>query len=219
MNREELATFGQDFDLKGNKSLNIFTDIELAGSRTRGDPSLKVKSQTDETIEIIEKLKWDEFNKPLLFLSNIERPKIRNQYSGEPISILYYMQFKKPPVCIAKLNIWERILIQKARCFQTIGKLNPVSKWKGQNVISTLKGLAIHLPLALHETYSYVQTTLPSSDNLSIFVHSSSGWIVVVLAPTGIAAYNINGQTLHRFLSSRFHTVKSKDIETCLIPI
>jgi len=67
------------------------------------------------------------------------------------------------------------------------------------NVISALKGLAIHLPLALHETYSYVQTTLPSSDNLSIFVHSSSGWIVVVLAPTGIAAYNINGQTLHRF--------------------
>jgi hypothetical protein len=89
-----------------------------------------------------------------------------------PISVLNNMQFKKPPECIAKLNIWERILIQKARCFQTIGKLNPVSKWKGQNVISALRGLAIHLPLALHETYSYVKTTLPSSDNLSIFVHS-----------------------------------------------
>jgi ATP-dependent DNA helicase PIF1 len=25
------------------------------------------------------------------------------------------------------------------------------------------------------------------------------GWIVVVLAPTGIAAYNVNGLTIHRF--------------------
>ncbi len=25
-------------------------------------------------------------------------------------------------------------------------------------------------------------------------------WLVVVLAPTGLAAYNINGQTIHRFL-------------------
>lgn len=25
------------------------------------------------------------------------------------------------------------------------------------------------------------------------------GWLVVILAPTGLAAYNINGQTIHRF--------------------
>lgn len=25
------------------------------------------------------------------------------------------------------------------------------------------------------------------------------GWVVVVLAPTGIAAYNVNGMTIHRF--------------------
>lgn len=25
------------------------------------------------------------------------------------------------------------------------------------------------------------------------------GWLVVVLAPTGLAAYNINGKTIHRF--------------------
>ena len=25
------------------------------------------------------------------------------------------------------------------------------------------------------------------------------GWIVVVLAPTGLAAYNVNGLTIHRF--------------------
>jgi hypothetical protein len=28
---------------------------------------------------------------------------------------------------------------------------------------------------------------------------NEQGWIVVVLAPTGLAAYNINGQTIHRF--------------------
>jgi hypothetical protein len=26
-----------------------------------------------------------------------------------------------------------------------------------------------------------------------------NGWVVAVLAPTGIAAYNINGTTIHRF--------------------
>jgi hypothetical protein len=29
--------------------------------------------------------------------------------------------------------------------------------------------------------------------------NGESGWIVAVLAPTGIAAYLINGQTIHRF--------------------
>jgi ATP-dependent DNA helicase PIF1 len=36
----------------------------------------------------------------------------------------------------------------------------------------------------------------------SIFQDKNSGtpgWIVVVLAPTGIAAYNVNGLTIHRF--------------------
>ena len=28
---------------------------------------------------------------------------------------------------------------------------------------------------------------------------NDQGWVVVVLAPTGLAAYNINGQTIHRF--------------------
>jgi hypothetical protein len=28
---------------------------------------------------------------------------------------------------------------------------------------------------------------------------NEQGWIVVVLAPTGLAAYNVNGQTIHRF--------------------
>jgi len=30
-------------------------------------------------------------------------------------------------------------------------------------------------------------------------VNNPDGWHVAVLAPTGLAAYNINGQTIHRF--------------------
>ena len=30
-------------------------------------------------------------------------------------------------------------------------------------------------------------------------VNNPQGWIVAVLAPTGLAAYNINGLTIHRF--------------------
>jgi hypothetical protein len=30
--------------------------------------------------------------------------------------------------------------------------------------------------------------------------NNKTSWLAVVLAPTGLAAYNINGQTIHRFL-------------------
>ena len=47
-------------------------------------------------------------------------------------------------------------------------------------------------------------------------------WIVVVLAPTGIAAYNVNGQTLHRFFKlpvghddekMKYWSLRDKDIK------
>jgi hypothetical protein len=38
---------------------------------------------------------------------------------------------------------------------------------------------------------------------------AKDGWVIVKLAPTGLAAYNINGQTLHRFL--KFHIFKNNN--------
>lgn len=35
--------------------------------------------------------------------------------------------------------------------------------------------------------------------------NASGGWLVVVLAPTGLAAYNVNGQTIHRFFKLPVH--------------
>ena len=34
-----------------------------------------------------------------------------------------------------------------------------------------------------------------------------TGWYVLVLAPTGLAAYNVNGQTIHRFLKMPVHNM------------
>ncbi len=35
------------------------------------------------------------------------------------------------------------------------------------------------------------------------------GWAVVVLAPTGLAAYNVNGTTIHRFFKMPIFNKKS----------
>ena len=32
-----------------------------------------------------------------------------------------------------------------------------------------------------------------------VFNPNEDGWIFAVLAPTGLAAFNVNGQTIHRF--------------------
>ncbi len=38
----------------------------------------------------------------------------------------------------------------------------------------------------------------------------SDGWIVAVLAPTGMAAYNVSGQTIHRFFKLPIFTKTTK---------
>jgi len=39
---------------------------------------------------------------------------------------------------------------------------------------------------------------------------TKDGWLVAVLAPTGLAAYNINGQTIHRFFKLPVFHVNSE---------
>ena len=65
--RDELATFGQDCDLKEtfrDPNLSIDKIRQLAAEQE--EIIAKVKSETDETIAIIENLKLHEFNKPFL---------------------------------------------------------------------------------------------------------------------------------------------------------
>ena len=44
-----------------------------------------------------------------------------------------------------------------------------------------------------------IHTIVMKLNHLFMDENNEQGWLVVVLAPTGLAAYSINGQTIHRF--------------------
>lgn len=57
---------------------------------------------------------------------------------------------------ISSLNMYERILIQRAKSFQTIVKMGPVSNKNllQKNMVRKVKGRTFHLPLPLQETWN-----------------------------------------------------------------
>ena len=87
-------------------------------------------------------------------------------------SHLNKMELIDPPQVISKLNLFERLLIQRAKCFQTIVKLKPYTKFTGQEYVSALKGIAVHLPLSLNATNKYIIDTLPNLNSLNVIINS-----------------------------------------------
>jgi len=94
-------------------------------------------------------------------------------------SILNNMFIDNVPKEISTLNFYEKLLIQKAKCFMTIIKLNSY----GRNIhqMQAIKGLAVYLPLEQNSTQNYVMKTLPSADKLNFIVEglptkSNSVW-------------------------------------------
>lgn len=86
-------------------------------------------------------------------------------------SKLNNMNLQYPPKEIACLNFYEKLLIQKAKCFQTIVQLKSLRNSQNSQKVFALKGLAIHLPISFETTHEYIVETLPNSDALSILVH------------------------------------------------
>ena len=70
------------------------------------------------------------------------------------------MYIEKIPPILASLNQFERMLIQKGRCFQTIVQLNTKKNCPGFKGLSALKGVSMHFPLNFEETNTYVQNTI-----------------------------------------------------------
>jgi len=85
-------------------------------------------------------------------------------------SPLNNMELELLPECITQLNFYERLLIQRAKCFQTIVQLRPTKKTYGTNACQALRGLAIHLPLSYEKTHQHIQNTLPNADTMNIIV-------------------------------------------------
>jgi hypothetical protein len=71
------------------------------------------------------------------------------------------------PEVIAELNDYERILIQKAKAFQTVQKMGTVAKKNlpHRDMISKVKGRTFHLPLPMEET---LKKLCPSEDPINL---------------------------------------------------
>lgn len=74
------------------------------------------------------------------------------------------------PLEVKCLNNFEMLLIKQATTFQTITKLKPLCNKTDINNLQAVKGMSVHLPLPLRESHHYVQSKLPSFENLKIIV-------------------------------------------------
>lgn len=87
-------------------------------------------------------------------------------------SILNNLNLIDPPDCIKNLNLYERILIQTGRCFQTIIKLKPYGKknLSSSELISAVQGLSVHLPLPFDATVKNLNQIVEPSNVLKIIL-------------------------------------------------
>jgi hypothetical protein len=87
-------------------------------------------------------------------------------------SFLNNMMLGQLPVVYKNLNIYEKLLLQRARVFQTTFRLQSHIKSSRANCIPALRGLAVHLPLTTTETHQYISDTLPNYDCIKIIINS-----------------------------------------------
>lgn len=80
------------------------------------------------------------------------------------------MEVKTPPECVTRLNDYEKLFIQRAKSFQTVTRMETVSRKKGPNInqIQKLKGKTFHLPMPLQKTLEKLprpdQAIIPNQD-------------------------------------------------------
>uniref|UniRef100_A0ABD2WQD3 ATP-dependent DNA helicase n=1 Tax=Trichogramma kaykai TaxID=54128 RepID=A0ABD2WQD3_9HYME len=94
-----------------------------------------------------------------------------------PMCVLNNLAIAQQLIQISSLNDFEKMLIQRAKAFQTIYKLNTVMKKKIPHhvKIDKVKGRTFHLPLPLQETLNKIcpkTDPLDTNNNLFILVRS-----------------------------------------------
>ena len=129
------------------------------------------------------------------------------------------MNVSPVPIELSCLNDFEKILIQRAKCFMTVVKLKPY-RYRGpsNSLIKAKKGTAVHFKLPPGETVNYVAEcerlnkpqVLPSSEFVDILVDSVPTnknviWRSVVEMKNVVAALNHlkeNGNPLYKNVSA-----------------
>ena len=94
-----------------------------------------------------------------------------------PRCILNGLQFGDIPEEISILNAYEKILIQRAKCFQTVTRMGTVAKRQmpASHKIQKVTGTTFHLPLPIEETLKRLpepQQALPNHGELFILMRS-----------------------------------------------
>jgi len=94
-----------------------------------------------------------------------------------PSCILNGLQFGYFPKEISELNCFEKILIQQAKCFQTVSRMGTVAKRQlpASHKIQKVTGTTFHLPLPIEETLNRSpdpQQALPNHGELFILIRS-----------------------------------------------
>ena len=75
------------------------------------------------------------------------------------------------PPELSCLNDFEKVLIQRAKCFITIIKLKPYRYHGPQNtLLKAKKGTAVHFNLPVERTIQHVAETLPSPHFVEVLV-------------------------------------------------
>lgn len=170
-----------NYDIKYFDSLNEKFQIDLIKKLTMFEciscnrlfttDKLKLFNVNDLDNSIINQLISDsKFDKDL-YICRDQCLKDINNLKIPIYSKLNNMNLQYPPKEIACLNFYEKLLIQKAKCFQTIVQLKSLRNSQNSQKVFALKGLAIHLPISFETTHEYIVETLPNSDALSIIVH------------------------------------------------
>ena len=76
------------------------------------------------------------------------------------------------PESLKSLNLFETILLQKAKCFQTVVRLGPVrNKLPHSEMLKSVKGRVVYLPLPVQEHVSMIPQGLPPNHELHVLVN------------------------------------------------
>jgi len=142
-------------------------------------------------------------------------------------SHLNNMHMDSPPIEITRLNFYEKILCQLAKCFQTIVKLQTCKKFSGSNQILALKGSAIHLPITFESTHDYLTDDLPkqipNADALHILVNglptkTNNIWRSLVNLEYVISAANWLKSNNHYYKDVQIMEINKKSSSALLLP-
>jgi ATP-dependent DNA helicase PIF1 len=173
VNHEKMKTLTKDFAQELQKRLDLepCSICKKLNQRKNLTKIKKNRSQTQNAI-LFRLFESPDLIDQVLICRNYCYNDIFNRECIPTYSKLNNVFIHPTPEQIKTLNPFEKMLCQRAKCFQTIHRLKGYQRNNFAKGLIALKGLAIHLPLNLVQTNQYVVDTLPNYNAVHILVSS-----------------------------------------------